>query len=798
MPHDLACALRQLRKGPGFVLAAVLTLALGIGANASIFQVLDALLFRPLPVRDPERLVRVQPLENGKPANFSYPVYRELAARQQVAEAIFATSDYPLHAAILRGRGAARTINVVLASGGYFDALGVAAGLGRVFTEADDRASAPVAVISEAFREREFGRTDAIGQILQINKSDVTVIGVAPAAFFGETVGNAPDAWVPMAMAPRLMASDWRNAPRATWLTVMARLRLNVPIREAQPAFDRLVREIDPERARRSDSRIVVEPAGRGTPGLEAQFERPVLVLMAAVGLVLLIACSNLATLLLGRAAARRHEMGVRLALGARRARLVRQLLVESCLLAAFGGAAALLVAQWGSRALVHLSAVNVPLDSNWRVLLFTGLVTVIATLLFGLAPALAATRVDIQAALQSARGRTGGPRRQIAGKALVVAQVSLSLLLLSGAGQLARSLGNLRHQHFGFRAENVLMADLPWEFSPTMMARYAAIRGPLFERLNSLPGVRSAALSCFGPMGGDQHTGPLAAPGVPALSTRIVHVSARYFETMGIPIVAGRGLTDDDRAGARKVAVLGETAARMLFGGANAIGRLVAGDKQFDAKTAIEVVGVARDVRFANPGDPFGVVLYVPIEQSPAPITAVVVRTAGDPSRAAAAVRAALHDVDRDLAISAIRPLADVVDAHLSQPRMLAMLSAAFGLLALALTSVGVYAVISYAVERRTHEIGIRLALGATRPEVQRMMLLELAAVVVPSLVLGGVGALAAARMLRALLFGIAPHDYSALLATCGVLVLVSAAAAWLPARRAARLDPMSALRVG
>jgi predicted permease len=623
----------------------------------------------------------------------------------------------------------------------------------------------------------------------------VSVIGVAPAGFFGETVGNLPDAWVPMGMAPRMMATDWLNAPRATWLSVMARLRPGVPAAGAQTALDRLVREIDP-RGETADARVRVEPGGRGTPNLEAQFASPVLALMAAVGLVLLIACSNLATLLLGRAAARAHEIGVRLALGAGRLLVVRQLLVESCLLAAAGGAAALVLARWGSRALIRLSAVNLRLGPDWRVLLFTALVTGMATLLFGLAPALAATRVDIQRALQNGGGRAAAPRRQIAGKALVVTQVALSLLLLSGAGQLARSLGNLRHQHFGFRAEYVLTAELPWEFNPRMMARYAAIRGPLYERLNALSGVRSAALSGFGPMGGDQHTGPLAAPGVPGQSARIVHVSARYFETMGIPIVAGRPLTAGDRAGAPPVAVISETAARVLFGGANAVGRQVAGENQWNAKNALEVVGVARDVRFFNPGDPFGIILYVPLEQSPAPITAVVVRTAGDPALAAAAVRAVLHEVDRDLAVSAIRPLADVVDARLSQLRMLAMLSAAFGLLALVLTSVGVYAVISYAVERRTREIGVRLALGATRLQVERTMLGELGVLVAASLVLGGIGALASARALQTLLFGIVPHDYGILLAACGLLAAVSAAAAWIPARRAARLDPMAALR--
>jgi hypothetical protein len=282
--------------------------------------------------------------------------------------------------------------------------------------------------------------------------------------------------------------------------------------------------------------------------------------------------------------------------------------------------------------------------------------------------------------------------------------------------------------------------------------------------------------------MGGDQHTGPVSAPGSATQSARIVHVSARYFETMGIPIVAGRPLTADDRAGAAPVAVLSETAARMFFGADNAVGRFVAGEKQFDAKHAIEVVGVARDVRFFNPADPFGVILYVPVEQSPAPITALILRTTGDPSRAAASVRSILHDVDRDLAISAIRPLADVVDSHLAQPRMLAILSVAFGLLALALTAIGVYAVVSYAARQRTREIAIRLALGATPLDVQRMMICDLAIVVAPSLLAGAAGALAAARALRTLLFGTAPHDYMTILAAAGVLIVLTFAAALPP----------------
>jgi predicted permease len=809
MLQDLTYALRQLRRSPGFAGAAILTLALGIGSNAAIYQVLDAVVFRSLPVRDPQRLVRLQLLENGKPLNFSYPLYREMAARQQVATGMFAVSDYPLHAAVLRGRGPARTVNAVLVTGGYFPVLGVAARSGRVFTPADDQPAAPpVAVISDSFWDREFGRSpEAIGQPLEIDKAVVTIAGVAPPEFYGETQGNAPDVWLPMSVAPLAMATDWLNAPKSFWLTAMARLKPGVSRAQARTAFEALYHQLAYLGERHpgtAEYRVEVEPGSRGVAELQERFESPLLVLMAVVGMVLLIACCNLATLLLGRAAARTHEIGVRLALGAGRARLMRQLLSESLLLAATGAVAALALAHWGGLALVKLAAEGrnwrLPTDPGWRVLAFTAAVTAAATCLFGLAPAWSATRVDLHAALQgSRRGQTGGRQRQMLGKALVVAQISISLVLLAGSALLVRSLWSLRHQDFGFRGENVLMVDLPWEFSPAMMARYKALAQPLYDRMNQLPGVRSAAFSCFGPMGGDQHTGPLASADRPAErndNTRIVQVSPQYFETMGIRIVAGRGITADDRAGTPEVAVLSETAARKMFGVANPVGRLVTQADRYNAQHSIEVVGVARDVRFANPSDPFGFLVYVPMAQSPAPITAVVVRTAGDPALVAANVQGALHTFDPGMAIGAIRPLGEAIDAKLSHERLLALLATSFGLLALVLTSVGVYGVISYAVERRTREIGIRLALGATRAQVSVALMKEVGLLVLGSAALGGAGAVAMTRSLRSMIFGFGPADYSLLIAVAVFLVGGASLAGFLPARRAARLDPMEALR--
>ena len=525
---------------------------------------------------------------------------------------------------------------------------------------------------------------------------------------------------------------------------------------------------------------------------------------MGIAGLVLLIACSNLANLLLGRATARTHEMGVRLALGAGRARLVRQLLTESCVLSGLGAAAALALSWRGSRALVALASAGekwqLPLDPDLRILGFTAAVAIVATCLFGLAPALAGTRIDVHSALQgNRRSQTSGRPRQALGKVLVAAQISISLLLLSVAALLVGSLWNLRHRDFGFRSEGLLTVDLPLEFTPGMRARNAALRQPLYDRLNALPGVRSAAIGGFGPMGGWQHTGAVSVPERPAQEgeiTRIVHVSPRYFETMGMRMVAGRSITEEDRAGAPKVAVLSETAARKVFGGANPVGRLVTAGRQFDAKSALQVVGVAHDVRFGGPREPYGFLLYVPMAQVQAPVTEVLVRASGDPALLVGTVRAALQDVANGLPIGEIRLLSDTIDSKLANERMLALLATCFGLLALALTCVGVYGVISYAVERRTQEIGIRLALGASRGAVAGMLMRDVALLVAASAVLGGAGSVAATRAIRNMLFGFGPNDYSMLLWAGLLLMVVAVAAGYVPARRAARLDPMDALR--
>jgi predicted permease len=432
----------------------------------------------------------------------------------------------------------------------------------------------------------------------------------------------------------------------------------------------------------------------------------------------------------------------------------------------------------------------------------FTAAVAVVSTCLFGLAPAWTAIHVGVQSALQaSQRGYSGGRLRNRLGRLLVVAQISLSLTMLSGAALLTRSLWNLRHQDFGFDAEHVLLADLPLEFTKAMMKQRAALRQPLYERMNALPQVHSAAVCAFGLMGSIQHTGFLSTAERPAQTgdyTRLVHVSEGYFETIGTSILAGRGITQADRAGSPNVVVLSQTAARTLFGWADPVGRFVSTGKTFESKDALRVVGVAQDVRFANPREPYGFVLYVPLTQNPAPVTAVLVRAAGDPARVTSAVRSAFREVDPTLLVGAIQPLGAKVEGQLSNEKLLAVLSACFGVLALALTAVGVYGVIAYAVQRRTQEIGIRLALGAERAAVSRLIMRDVGLLVLAGTLLGAVGAFGATRALRAVIFEFGANDYSLLLAAACVLCVIAAGAGYLPARRAARLDPMNALRQG
>ena len=808
--QDLRYALRQMRGNPGFAAAAVLSLALGIGANTAIFQLLDSVIYRPLPVPEPNRLALLKVRANGTLGDFSYPVYREMAARQTIADGIYASTYAPVIQSTLRTGSETKKVNVTLVSGNYFQVLRAAVPLGRALTPADDApAAAPVAVISDTFFASQFRRkSDIVGRTIEINRIPITVIGVAAPSFYGDALSFNIDAWLPMSLQPRVMHQELLKDTQTTWLTAVARLKPGVSMARAQAALNALFHQVSTG-SLPQDS-IQLSSAARGITLLQDQYEAPLLLLMAVTAMALLIACCNLANLLLGRSAARIHELGVRLALGAGRWRVVRQLFTESLVLSAIGSVAALALASWAWRALVALvygdgSALRASSDAGWRVLAFAGGIALLSTSFFGLAPALAATRVDIRSALSNnRRSQTAGRSRHLFGKALIVTQVSVSLVLLSGAGLLLRSLYHLRHQDFGYRTQGVLVAELPLQFddaeSDADRARRAALKQPLFDRLNALPGVKSAALSFLGPMSSGQWTGRLSTPQQEEKNSqpvRMVAVSPRYFETMGIKLLAGRAIAAEDRSKTAKVVVLSQTASRKLFGAANPLGRFVSAGDKYDAADAMQVVGVANDMRFADPRDPFGVLAFIALApEEDVPVTNIVLHAPGDPARYSTAIREIMRDLDPAQSVGAIARLSDQIDGKLDTDGAVAKLTGAFGILALALTCIGIYAVVGYSVARRTHEIGIRLALGASRAGISSMIVRDVGKLLAIAAVLGFAGALAASRLLRDTFFGIGFFDLAVPVAAAALLSAVAVLAAYLPARRAARLDPGDALR--
>jgi predicted permease len=820
---DLRDAIRALRATPIVTIVAVLSLALGIGANTAIFSILDSLLLRSLPVRDPGRLAIVVQ-GDGRPNSWTNPIWEQIRERQQLWEGAFAWGGTRFN---LAEAGQTEFVDGVWASGGFFETLGVPAILGRTFTARDDaRGGGPdgaVAVISDGFWQRRFGgAADAIGATLTLERVPYTIVGVTPPEFFGVDVGRRFDVIVPLGTEPLVRGRDSSLDQRSYWwLGVMIRRKADQSHDQAIAALRGVTPQIreatlpnwrpqDQDGYLRDGFSLV--PATTGSSFLRTRYQRPLLTIMVVVGLVLLIACANIANLLLARATARRHELSVRRALGASRLRLARQLLSESLLLAGLGAAAGLLFAQWGSRLLVRqlstqTSAVFLDLALDWRVLGFTAAVAAATAVIFGTAPALRATRVQPNEALKEQGRGVAGEGRLGLGSALVILQVALSLVLVVAAGLFVRTFASLANLNLGFDGGRVLVVNVGARRSAVEPAGRAAHYERLRSAVAAVPGVAEAAASMVTPVSGSTWQYRIEVAGGTPLSERdrgtyVNIVTPRWFATYATPVLAGRDFTDADRAGAPPVAIVNETFARKFLGGDSPLGRTIQeqGIGNRPSPPPRQIVGLVKDAVYRSLREPVPPTMYLPLAQQEeigSGVSFSVRAAAGAPALLTRSVASALEGIDRDLTLT-FRPLADQIDASLVQERLVAMLSGFFGALALLLAGLGLYGVTSYAVSRRRAEIGIRMALGAAPAGVVALVLRRVAWLVAAGIVLGSGVSLWAARFVSTLLFGLAPRDPATLAGAGVVLAVIGALAGWIPARRAARIDPARVLREG
>ncbi len=839
--QDLRYALRTMRTNRLFSALAVVSLALGIGANAAIYSFMDALLMRRLPVADPQRLVMMN--WNAKVTNrddfvmhsghgpgwgdarsgetsgmFPCPAFELFRKNDALFSSVFA---YFFQSGLakrlnLSVQGQADLASVQYVSGDYFRGLGVPPAAGRLIFPDDDKVGAPaVAVASYALSQRRFGGVaKATGQSVLIDNRPCTVVGVAPPRFFGVDPGTAPDLYIPMHANPRI-APDMYFDGNDYWIEVMARLRPGVSREQAQavlaPQFQRWVKTTAHNDKERGHLPVLVVTEGaRGLGGLRREYSKPLYVLLTLVGLILAIACANVANLLLARAAARRREMALRLSVGASRFRVVRQLLTESVLLASIGGALGVGVALVGIRFLTLLLAggqtnVRLHAELNWRVLGAAAALSTLTGVLFGLAPALQATRVDLVAALKEARaGRTAG-RRSLwgagLGRALVVGQIAMSLLILVAAGLFVRTLSNLQSVPLGFNRESVLLFHLDALKAGRKGAEITAFYADLRTRFSQIPGVRSASLSSE-PLANAGWGLSLYLPGGREDPlNRVMSVGPEFFATMQVPVLAGRDIDERDGPGAPPVAVINERFARTNFGARNPLGQHVIIGKGDNGKIVardMQIVGVTRDTVYGGLKEKIPPVVYFPYDQGyPLPDEMVFeLRTAGDPVAYVNAVREIVRQADPRLPLSEVRTQAAEIDQSIAEEIALARLSTVFALLALAIACVGLYGTVAYNVARRTGEIGIRMALGAERGRLVWMILGEVLMLLAVGIAVSVPAALGTSKLVQSFLFGMQANDPRALTVAVGTLVAAALLAGYLPARRAARVDPMVALR--
>ena len=819
--NDLKFAFRQLRKHPGFTAVAVLTLALGIGANTAIFSLVDHILLKMLPVQHPQELVELRRMTTYGPFSFSYPMFEQLRDRNQVFSGVLTESNTPLHATSDRET---ETANGQYVSGNYFSLLGVRAWTGRTITPDDDKISdgggSPVAVISYGLWQRRFGGDpSAIGKQITVEEKPFTIIGVTPPEFFGLQAGSAPDFWIPITTEKSLRTKSSLPEGEFNWLSVLARLKPDVSVEKVRAELDVIFKQIlngkssqikdDHDRQIFLSQKIEVSSAATGLSRLRQQFSKPLLILMTIVGLVLLIACANIANLLLARDASRRRELAVRLALGASRFRLMRQFLSESVLLAFLGGLAGLLFAFWGSSFLVaFMSSGGTPLvlhvAPDPHILAFATAASLLTGVLFGLAPALRATQVDVSPVLKENARTVSSLRPGVPlGKVLVVSQVALSLVLVVGAGLFVGSLLNLKTMDAGFNREDVLLANVNPAKAGYNDAQRRNFYRALLQSAKRIPGVRSASLSRVTPVEGGAMSTVASVEGYTAQpnedkSVYMNNVSPGYFATIGTALLLGRDFSEQDTPNSTKVALINGTMMNYYFRGTNPIGQRVS----LGGGEPMEVIGVVEDAKYLDLREQIHRTVYRNCLQSRNvdDSLSLEVRTRGNPHGVVSALRNEIRALASSVPVTGIGTLAQQVERSLLQERLMATLSSFFGALALLLASLGLYGVMSYNVTRRTSEIGLRIALGARRADVTWMVLRETLLLVALGVAIGIPAALTAARLaasqISGLLFGLSATDARTIALAALVLAGVAMLAGYLPARRASKVDPMEALR--
>ncbi len=834
--QDVAYAFRTLRQNPAFASIVILILALGIGANTATFSVIDALMLRPLPVNHPEALVTIgDPQATGRrsegtpqSAIASYPLYTDLRDGNHVLTGLYATgSTSRLDVVIDRTPAAARPGTTEaehphgrFVTGNFFAVLGVGAAVGRAFAATEDRVTGadPVVVISYAYWQKRFaGDPAAVGRPITIDGAGFVIVGVAEKSFTGDIVGQPTDVWIPITMQPVVMPnSPWLTKRDVSWLLLMGRLAPGVSLETARAGLSvletrSLLENAGVERRHLEtalhDKPPQVGPGARGFSYYRAAFASAMFTLTAAVAMVLLVVCANVANLMLARAAARGREISVRIALGAGRMRLVQQLLTESAVLAIVGSACGLLVAWWGSTAILRLAAGGpkpIPVDVrlDWPVVAFTIGLSIVTTLLIGLVPALRATRSDVASALRT-QGRDSGAEttrrgRLPLGKGLVIAQVALSMLLLVGTGMLVRSTERLEHADVGIARDQLIIAQVAALQSGYSDARMYSLVRDLMARAAAIPGIAAVSVSENGIFSGTESATNVQVEGFTARvdsDTAVMYddVGPGYFNAVGAHLLRGRDFEARDNETAPKVAVLNETMARFYFPHADALGRHITADS-----AVWEIVGIVADTRTNDVRETPNRRLFVPIVQmrhSPDQFR-VELRTGGDPARLVDAVRRALMASDPSLVVTDVSPLSHLIEDSLTEDHLVAKAVSFFGAIALVLSALGLYGVMAYATARRTTEFGLRMALGAEPGAVIRMVLSEAMALAGSGIVIGLPVAIAASQLIRGRLFHIGVFDPPSIGIAVIILAISAAIAAYLPALRASSVAPLAAIR--